>query len=184
MLDLFFGFLLFPMYLWQTSTKMGFVFTHYVFRVLRIKKKNIHLWFCIDLTGRLPFFLAYVAFGFFNSRNTGGFLNTRKVFFEYHNVPMDTLKVITALSTVGFLRKPICNSQQRGPCESSLCQFDVFSSFPPSSRLPPLVPFYRPRGTNRVGSVKASRTVWVGVTSHYSHLLNSTLHMPPQASFV
>ncbi|CAB4319901.1 unnamed protein product [Prunus armeniaca] len=24
--------------------------------------------------GRLPFFLAYVAFGFFNSRNTGGFL--------------------------------------------------------------------------------------------------------------
>ncbi|CAL2264004.1 unnamed protein product [Prunus armeniaca] len=39
-----------------------------------------------------------------------------------------------------------------------------------------------PRGTDRVGSVKASRTVWVGVTSHYSHPLNSTLHVHENVS--
>ncbi|CAB4293558.1 unnamed protein product [Prunus armeniaca] len=112
--------------------------------------------------GRLPFFLAYVAFGFFNSRNTGGFLNTRKVFFEYHNVPMDTLKVITALVQWGSCGSP-----------SVIHNREVL-----------VRALFVPRGTNRVGSVKASRTVGVGVTSHYSHLLNSTLHMPPQASFV
>ncbi|KAL6279456.1 hypothetical protein ACE6H2_016337 [Prunus campanulata] len=30
------------------------------------------------------------------------FKNTRKVFSEYHNVPMDSHKVFTALGTVGF----------------------------------------------------------------------------------
>ncbi|BBG96355.1 hypothetical protein Prudu_005139 [Prunus dulcis] len=37
----------------------------------------------------------------FNSPNTGGFLNTRKVFSENHNVPMDTHKVFTALVLSG-----------------------------------------------------------------------------------
>ncbi|BBG94262.1 hypothetical protein Prudu_002495, partial [Prunus dulcis] len=54
----------------------------------------------------LSLFLAYVAFGFFNSRNTGGFLNTHKVFSEYHNVPMDTHKTFTALVQWGSCRSP------------------------------------------------------------------------------
>ncbi|BBG99596.1 hypothetical protein Prudu_009335 [Prunus dulcis] len=150
--------------------------------------------------GRLSLFLAYVAFGFFNSPNTGeecwlnNFLglanfeaqnvgvnnqlftfcymfvlqsadlefpllkNTRKVFSEYHNVPMDTHKVFTALVQWGSCRSPsvIHNREQFGAF-SLLCS------------LPPLVPFYRLRGTDKVEPVMASRTVWVGVTSHYSH---------------
>ncbi|BBN69687.1 hypothetical protein Prudu_1104S000100 [Prunus dulcis] len=125
--------------------------------------------------------LARVAFGFFKSQHKrliGEPLtsferaiilpieNTRKVFSEYHNVPMDTHKVFTALVQWDSCRSPsvIHNREQFGALflfSGFLQQFGAF---------PPLFPVLR--GTDRVEPVMASRLVWVEVTSHYSHPLN------------
>ncbi|CAB4320659.1 unnamed protein product [Prunus armeniaca] len=101
---------------------------------------------------------------------TGGFLNTRKVFSEYHNVPVDTHKVFTALVKWGSCRSPSVIHNREVLVRalfvsvlwiSAAVQYFLFL-FPPS--LPPLVPFYRPRRTDRVEPVMASRTAWVGKT--------------------
>ncbi|CAL9019183.1 unnamed protein product, partial [Prunus brigantina] len=105
---------------------------------------------------------------FGKSCHTASNRNTRKVFSEYHNVPMDTHKVFTALVQWGSCRSPSVIHNREVLMRALLCFLFLFCV--PS--LPPLVLVYRPRGTDRVKPVMASRIVWVGVTSHYSHPLN------------
>ncbi|BBG96768.1 hypothetical protein Prudu_005676 [Prunus dulcis] len=71
--------------------------------------------------------------------------NTRKVFSEYHNVPMDTHKVFTALVQWGSCRSPSVIHNRE--------QFGTFSSSPSFASLGS---FYRPRGTDIVEPIVAS----------------------------